>query len=555
MKASVTALADSAPATERPLAWTESQGKSLLEDGLMALFSVPAEPSADQKQLWERVLTIFHTFLGSENVSTSLDLQSLAAQFVNSRSPDEAVSVGSYLDYLEEKIIPHSINMSSPRCMGHMTSVLPHFAWVLGELIIALNQNLVKREASKSLTLLERQTMAILHRLIYGYGETFYNQHVQRDDSTLGIMISGGTLANITALWIARNSCFGPANGFAGIEDEGIPAALKFYDCDGAVIIGSSLMHYSMDKASSLLGFGARSLLKIPVREDGRVDVSIMRETVESCLSRRHRIIALVGVAGTTDCGSIDPLAELAEIAEAAGTHFHVDAAWGAPLLFSQRHRHKLDGIERADSITADGHKQLYLPIGSSMLLLRDPSAAKTIEKQTRYMLQEGSGDLGKRSLEGSRPGAAMLVHAALHIIGAKGYEFLTDESIRKARLMAEMIRSRPEFELLVETETNILLYRYIPEPWREALAQGSLSCADNHQINAYNKSIQKAQFEAGRTFVSRTTWEKSYDGMRMAVVALRAVIGNPFTTAGDMELVLEDQLMIAAELQIPHLA
>jgi glutamate decarboxylase len=84
-------------------------------------------------------------------------------------------------------------------------------------------------------------------------------------------------------------------------------------------------------------------------------------------------IIAIVGVAGTTDSGNIDSLLDIADIAQAANVHFHVDAAWGGPLVFSEQHGQKLVGIERADSVTIDGHKQLYLPMGIGMVFMREP--------------------------------------------------------------------------------------------------------------------------------------------------------------------------------------
>src|SRR5215216_6095122 len=119
-----------------------------------------------------------------------------------------------------------------------MTSALPHFMRSLGRLQVALNQNVVKIETSKAFTPFERQTLAMIHRLIFNRSDDFYYEHVQKQASTLGIVTSGGTLANITALWCARNRALRPQDGFAGIESEGLAAALKFYGYDSAVIIG-----------------------------------------------------------------------------------------------------------------------------------------------------------------------------------------------------------------------------------------------------------------------------------------------------------------------------
>jgi glutamate decarboxylase len=526
-----------------------------MRDPLTELFSISLPQVCVHAQFRERIIAIVQHFQRENNVTTPADPLSLISKFEETQTPEYSISFESYIEYLENQIIPYSVNMSSARCIGHMSSALPNFVPALGDLITLLNQNLVKREASKTFTLLERQTLGMIHRVIYGFSKDFYLEHVQNETSTLGIMSSGGTLANITALWIARNSCFARTGNFAGIEEEGVSAALEHYDYEGAVVIGSDLMHYSIEKGASVLGLGASSVIKLPVDGRNRMDLHALQHAIAECEAHRQRIIAVIGIAGSTDCGSIDPLKEIAEITQKAGIYFHVDAAWGAPLLFSCRHRCKLAGIELADSVTVDCHKQMHLPIGTSMILLRDPQAAKVIEKHSRYMLQERSGDLGTYSLQGSRPATALFVHAAVHIIGRHGYELIVDENIRKAMEMANTIRNRSDFELLSTPETNVLLYRYVPTMWRTALLRGALTCTANAEINHLNEILQKTQYEAGRSFVSWTTIDKMCEGKRISVVALRAVLGNPFTSQADIETVLEDQARIAQRLEATEIS
>jgi glutamate decarboxylase len=262
-------------------------------------------------------------------------------------------------------------------------------------------------------------------------------------------------------------------------------------------------------------------------------------------------IIAIIGIAGTTDSGGVDPLLDIVAIAREANVHFHVDAAWGGPLIFSRQHRHKLAGIEKADSVTIDGHKQLYLPMGIGMLFLREPQMAKAIEKQASYTMRKGSFDLGKRALEGSRPAMALFLHAGLNLIGSKGYEFLVDEGIRKAQYMAARICAMPEFELLAEPDTNLIVYRYIPEPLRESAAKQELTEIDNLLISQFNQRLQKIQRQAGRTFISRTTKKIARFGQEIPIIALRAVLANPLTTEDDIDAVLNDQIQIAAEISL----
>lgn len=530
-----------------------------LEEELIELFIAGEKTLFAEREMERQISAIAQDFLVAKNASTDADIELIFEKFRQSQIPEFPSEIANYIEDLTETIVTHSIHTSSPRYIGHMTSALPYFVRPIGKLLTAMNQNSVKMETAKTLSPCERQTLAMMHRLIYDFSEEFYNQHIQKSDSTLGIMTTGGTLANISALWCARNASLGSKDGFNGIEKEGLHAALEFYGYKGAVIIGSNLMHYSFEKAAGLLGIGNGSLIKVPTDCNHRMDVLALQETVAACRARNLHILSIVGIAGSTDSGSIDPLAEIAEIAQEANAHFHVDAAWGGPVLFSEQHRHKLAGIELADSVTVDGHKQMYLPMGIGMVLFRNPQLAKVIEKHAPYTVRKDSIDLGKRSLEGSRPAVSLLLQAALNIIGHKGYEFLMNAGIQKTHYLADLIRHSSEFELLLEPAINILLYRYLPEKFRQKAAQNQLTEADNYVINKFNERLQDAQRQAGQTFVSRTTVQNTSYGKSIPIVALRVVLANPLTTEADINFVLNDQRKIAAKLALniannPHL-
>jgi glutamate decarboxylase len=488
-------------------------------------------------------------FSRGKDVSAPADPDALAARFAANEMPAGSLQPERYLAVLREDVLPYSNRVASPRCLAHMNQGPPGFLALLARLVAALNQNLTKADASRALTLCERQALAMMHRLVYGCAADFYARHAGHRDSTLGIVTSGGTLANLTALWCARNRALGPCGDFRGVERAGLPAALRFHGYREAVVIGPESMHYSFAKAAGLLGLGEQGLVRVPLDGRGRIDVPALRATVAACQARRACILALVGVAGSTDAGALDPLAELAEVARAAKVHFHVDAAWGGPFLFSPRHRGRLAGIARADSVTLDGHKQLYLPLGIGLLLLRDPHAARAIEKQAHYLSRPGSADLGRRSLEGSRPGTALFLHAGLHVFGRAGYAALVEESLRKASWLADRIKDRPDFELLAESDSNLVLYRYVPAAWRDRLLDGGLTAADHQALNRFNKRLHRVQRRAGRTYVSRTMLFHTRYGRGVPVVALRAVIANPLTTEADLTAVLQDQQALAQGL------
>jgi glutamate decarboxylase len=391
----------------------------------------------------------------------------------------------------------------------------------------------------------------MLHRLVYGQSEEFYARWTQNFSNSLGVFCSGGTLANITALWVARNRMLGPHGDFAGVGEEGIAAALRHYELDGIAVLVSKRGHYSLRKAADLLGLGQKNLISVPVTARHTIDVAALRREIEALRARRIGVLSIVGIAGATETGTVDPLHELADVAAEYRAHFHVDAAWGGPTLFSSTHRGLLSGVERADSVTLDGHKQLYVPVGAGMVVFKDVQALSAVEHHANYVVRKGSRDIGKHTLEGTRAGMAMLVHSALRIIGRRGYELLIDQGIERAMTFARMINGAPDFELVTEPVLNLLTYRYVSEASRQVLEHGSEAerSAENERLNWLNELIQKEQRAGGKTFVSRTRLESAaYAGQVLTV--FRVVLANPFTTSAILEDILQEQRRHAESLQ-----
>jgi glutamate decarboxylase len=417
----------------------------------------------------------------------------------------------------------------------------------LSKIMVALNQNLVKTETSKAFTPLERQVIGMLHRLVFDRDDAFYARWMHDAAHPLGLFCSGGTIANISALWVARNRQLGARGDFEGVAHEGLHRALEHYGCRGAAVLVSERGHYSLNKAVDVLGLGRQDLVRIRTDAANRVDVRELRRVAGDLQARGIKVLAVVGIAGTTETGNIDPLRELALVCRELGCHFHVDAAWCGPTLMSRRHRHLLDGVELADSVTIDTHKQLYVPVGTGLLLLKDPHATESIQHHAHYIIRRGSKDLGATSLEGSRPGMAMLVHSALRIFGYQGYELLIDGGIERARTFARMIQERADFQLVTAPETNILTYRFVPEQVQRALPQLSAESYDrcHAALNELTVVLQKSQRALGKHFVSRTTLTPAAFGGRDTVV-LRVVLANPLTETDMLSGVLDEQCELA---------
>jgi glutamate decarboxylase len=524
-------------------------------ENIYRIFTVPEAPDSTLGRIDQAISDDLMGFLQEHIVAVERDLDEIEGDFSQSRIPEDPTFVSDYTEFLKEKLVSQSVHTASPGFIGHMTSALPYFMIPLSRILTALNQNMVKVETSRAFTPMERQVLAMLHRLIYSGSDDFYIQWIQNSRYALGAICSGGTIANITALWAARNRLCGPSGDFKGIAREGLLKSLQHLDCQGLSILVSRRGHYSLGKAADLLGIGRDNLITVETDDNNRIDMKRLREHCSRLEAEGIRPLSLIGIAGTTETGNVDPLEALADLAAELGCHFHVDAAWGGPTLFSHTYRGLLQGIERADSVTIDAHKQLYVPMGAGMVLFKDPATLSSIEHHAAYIIRRGSRDLGSRTLEGSRPGMAMLVHAGLSIIGRKGYELLIDQGIERARRFARRIGAHPDFELVSEPELNILTYRYIPAWVKKALAQAPAERAAriNELLDRITEAMQKRQREAGKTFVSRTRLAPGrYNGDTITV--FRVVMANPLTTEEILAAVLDEQCEIATQTDIQTL-
>ncbi|MFH4644697.1 pyridoxal-dependent aspartate 1-decarboxylase PanP [Vibrio alginolyticus] len=522
-------------------------------ESLLKIFTVPEGPDSTLTKIDESLSRNLNQFLREHIVAEEKPLREIEKDFSSAQIPEQPEFVSDHTEHLLDTLVSHSVHTSSPSFIGHMTSALPYFLMPLSKIMIALNQNLVKIETSKAFTPLERQVLGMLHRLIYGQNDTFYNQWMHSANHSLGAFCSGGTIANITALWVARNKALRANGSFKGVEKEGLFKAMKHYGYDGLAVLVSERGHYSLKKAADVLGLGQEGLVAVKTDANNRIIVNDLKAKIVELEKQNIKPIAVIGVAGTTETGNVDPLPEIAEVCQAHGCHFHVDAAWGGATLMSNHHRHLLKGVEMADSVTIDAHKQLYIPMGAGMVLFKDPDAMKSIEHHAQYILRKGSKDLGSHTLEGSRSGMAMLVYAAMHIISRPGYELLIDQSIEKARYFADLIKQQDDFELVSEPELCLLTYRYLPPFIREALAQaeGSQKEQLNELINELTQFIQKRQRETGKSFVSRTRLNPD-QWQRMNTIVFRVVLANPLTTKEILSSVLDEQREIAK--QAPNL-
>ncbi len=551
-----------------PMKENPKEIKSNLEY-LRKLFIMPDSPDKFI-EFGHDLLEMIHGFFQEKGgIHSSITLPALSEIFDQTAVPDSPKLIKDVLSEIKTKVINHSVKVGSPYYIGHMTSATPYFMILLEMIIAALNQNQVKIETAKASSFVERELVAWLHQLIFGRNDKFYEKNIQNHRVALGNVTSDGTLANMTALLVAREKAFPHDGDFPGLRMAGMERALRHYGYARGVVMISKRGHYSITKAANLLGIGEENVITIPVDSHNRIDLKRLRRRVKNLQegkgNGKTKIISIIGIAGTTETGSVDNLQGLGDIAYEAGAHFHVDACWGGSALLVNEYRSLFNGIERADSVTIDAHKLLYCPMSMGIVLFRNEKDLRLIRHTSQYVIRRNSVDTGRFTIEGSRPFACLKPWASLKIIGREGYGLLFKQAHKSTNNLKKILDSRGNFETLNTPELFILIYRFIPETVREQLLAWKKVKASaekrqkakeierkirkvNHLINGLNIKLHKALRRDDTSFVSRTTIE-STRYRPQNIVVLRAVLINPLTNSQVLKEIVETQNRIGLKI------
>ena len=550
---------------------------SLRRDGLLHTKRIEATPEYMRKlfimpnssdrfvEFGEHLLDMIHDFFQDKGgIHSEVSLKELARIFNHVDMPKEPKLIRDVLDEIKNGVIRHSVKVANPYYIGHMTSAIPYFMILLEMLAVSLNQNQVKIESAKASSFVEREFICWMHRLVYHNTTQFYKRNIQNHRIALGNITSDGTIANMTALSLAMAKAF-PADGerFTGVRNEGLHRALEHYGFRQAVVLVSKRGHYSICKAGTLLGIGAKGVVFSPVHPyTNKIDIEKLWQTIDKIKKedkrqgRPTKFMAVVGVAGTTETGNVDDLSALADVAHELKAHYHIDAAWGGGALLMRDGRTILKGISRGDSVSLDSHKLLYSPNSMGICLFKDIEDSRHLYHTSNYIIRKGSVDQGRFTLEGSRPFACLKPWAALKIIGRQGFELIFDHARELQDTFTSLINRDPQFELMNQPELFIINYRFVPIELRQELDRLMLEPKEhaerismiNNLINDLNVELHKKIRERDTSFVSRTRIESTRYAPRKTVV-LRAITVNPNTEKHMLTQILDEHRALGDRL------
>ncbi|HEX6053813.1 MAG TPA: aspartate aminotransferase family protein [Gemmatimonadaceae bacterium] len=448
---------------------------------------------------------------GEGAVSLTVQRDEVDARFAEPM-PEDGRPLADVVDRIRDDIIADANHLAHPMYMGHQVSfALPVAAWVDG-VISALNQSIAVEEMSPTLTALETRVvrwMCDAAGLPAASGGTF---------------TSGGTEATFTALLAARAAAL-PDSWVEGVSDR------------APVVLCGEHTHYAVTRAVAQLGLGMQSAIAIP-SERYRMNPDALERELVRLSAAGTRVMAVVATAGHTATGAFDDLDRIGHLCDARGIWLHVDGAHGASALLSDRHRHRVRGIERARSIAWDPHKMMLLPLPAGMVLVRDERELQAaFAQRAPYLFHGDAGDAGRarvrdqgvRSFQCSRRGDVLKVWAVLQRYGRRGIAALHDHLCDLALAMYQTLSAREDFVTLHEPESNILCFRWVG---------ASDGRPDEDTLDAINGEVRARYNQSGIGWITTTVLE----GRRV----LRVTMMNPRTTVVHVKAAVDELARVA---------
>jgi L-2,4-diaminobutyrate decarboxylase len=378
--------------------------------------------------------------------------------------------------YLDDAVWFHE-----PRYLAHLNCPVVVPALVAEVLVSSVNSSLDTWDQSGGGTHIER-------RLIRWAAD-----RIGLGSEADGVFTSGGTQSNLQALLLARGQAFHA------------DTAPRFR------IFASRDSHFSVQKSANILGLGPDAVVTIPTDRRRRMDAVALDRAIWSARAAGDIPMAVVATAGTTDYGSIDPLASVADVCAQHGG-----------LLVSRRRRDLLDGIERADSVTIDFHKTFFQPVSSSAVVVRQRDALRHVTYHADYLNPRSSAHPNQvdKSIQTTRRFDALKLWMTLRAMGADAIGDYVDAVVDLAAVGHRLMTEHPDLEVVTEPMLSTLVFRFRPEGMSE------------DDADAVNPGIRQAIAGSGSAVIAGTR----SDGRAW----LKLTMLNPDTTADDLRAVID---------------
>ncbi|MEZ6055414.1 MAG: aminotransferase class I/II-fold pyridoxal phosphate-dependent enzyme [Planctomycetaceae bacterium] len=413
---------------------------------------------------------------------------------------------------LMNDILSHGQNIHDPRYIGHQVPASSPVAAMFDALGTLTNQAMAIYEMGPWGTAVERALVDELGSL-FGWNRGDFG----------GLMTHGGSLANLTAMLTARNVVFPQSweRGF-GKNADGTSALTP-------VLLVHADVHYCLTRAAGMLGLGTNNVIRLPLDADRRIDVAALDDILRDLQERGQPVLAVCACACSTPTGVFDRLHDIADLCQRYGVWFHVDAAHGGPLIFSDRYRHLLSGIERADSFVCDAHKMMFVPALCAFVFYRKREHLfAAFQQEAPYLFDPSQPedtsmyDGGRMSVECTKRSAFGL-WGLWSLFGINLFRDLIDRVCGLAERFYHRLSAAEDFLPLHEPECNIVCFRYIPESMRE------MSLED---LGQFNRDVRRELIHSGEFYIVQTTLAGNG--------TLRVAVMNPLTSETHLDALMQ---------------
>lgn len=417
---------------------------------------------------------------------------------------DNSRSVVERMSAILSKMLSSGQNLHHPHYIGHQVPASVPLAGLFDAVSSITNQVMAIYEMGPWATAVEHAVVKALCGKV-GWPE----------ECGTGLLTHGGSLANLTALLTARNV------SLPGSWENGVPP--------NAVLITHADAHYCVTRSAGILGLGSRQVVKAPLDALGRMDVVPLDLLIEQLKAAGRQIMAVSSCACATPTGAFDDIQAIADVCEKHGVWLHVDAAHGGGLLMSRQHRHKLSGIERADSIVWDAHKMMFVPALCAVVLYKDRGHRfQTFQQNAPYLFDPSAPgmadiDSGMRTIECTKRATGFGLWGLWSLFGEEIFEQLVDQTISLARDFYNKLNAAEDVETLHDPECNIVAFRYLPTFMHEASPE---------ERDRFQREVRTNLIRSGSFYIVQTTLAQR--------AALRVCVMNPMTTTEDLSELLD---------------
>ncbi len=395
--------------------------------------------------------------------------------------PQQGMQNEDLLELVKSKILdPATLNIG-PNMFAYVMTGGTQIS-VLAEMLgTSINQNVGKWHLAP--------VMSELEKLVIKWGAEF----IGYDSQAGGVLVSGGSAANLTGLTVARNLFFEKEN----VREKGLFGMKPF------IVYASDQVHGCIDKSIELLGIGTSNYRKIKSKADYTLDILALEKQIEDDIKNGFTPFCVIGNAGTVNTGAIDNLIQISAVAEKYKMWFHVDGAYGGLAAASDLVKDMYKGIEKADSIAIDFHKWLYQPFEAGCTLVKNPDQLRrTFYKKADYLStdanNDGRFDFNEYHFQLSRNAKALKIWMSFKAYGAANILRMIEKDILLTKFLKDQLVKTGEFEISNDPLLSVLCFRY--------LGKNGFAKNDEEKLDRLNREIIPALEKDGRVFITGTT-------------------------------------------------